>query len=68
MIWRRSPSLAKRHLLRTACEVWQVPRSSVHALTAAQAIDTPNAKRGPDTVQTDADVVALIRAKMRAAA
>ena len=57
---RRSPIVGKRYPLRTVCDVWRVPRSSVYALTAAPA--TTATKRGPKTVQNDLEVVALIRA------
>jgi putative transposase len=59
---RRSPILGKRYPLRTVCDVWRVPRSSVYALTAASATATSTAKRGPKTAQRDGEVVALIRA------
>ena len=59
---RRSPVVGKRYPLRTVCEVWCVPRSSVYALAAASALATPTAKRGPKTAQSDLEVVALIRA------
>src|SRR4029453_17806848 len=57
---RGSPIVGKRYPLRTVCDVWRVPRSSVYALTAAPA--TTATKRGPKTVQSDLEVVALIRA------
>src|SRR5262249_30261128 len=57
---RRSPIVGKRYPLRTVCNVWRVPRSSVYALTAAPVLET--AKRGPKTAQSDLEVVALIRA------
>jgi len=41
--------------------VWRVPRSSVYALGTTPASDTPTAKRGPKTAQSDAEIVALIR-------
>jgi len=50
---RRSPIVGKRYPLRTVCDVWRVPRSSVYALTAAPAPATPAAKRGPKTAQSD---------------
>src|SRR5262249_7107476 len=59
---RRSPIVGKRYPLRTVCDVWRVPRSSVYALTAASATAPPTAKRGPKTTQSDLEVVALIRA------
>ena len=59
---RRSPIIGKRYPLRTVCDVWHVPRSSVYALAAAPALATPTAKRGPKTAQSDLEVVALIRA------
>ncbi len=34
---RRSPSVGKRYPLRTVCEVWRVPRSSVYAAAVAVA-------------------------------
>ena len=59
---RCSPILVKRYPLRTVCDVWRVPRSSVYALAAASAAAEPTAKRGPKTAQSDVEVVALIRA------
>ena len=59
---RRSPVMGKRYPLRTVCDVWRVPRSSVYAVAAASATATPTAKRGPKTAQSDLEVVALIRA------
>src|SRR5262249_61652442 len=59
---RRSPIVGKRYPLRTVCEVWHVPRSSVYALTTASATSQPGAKRGPKTAQSDLEVVAVIRA------
>ena len=58
---RRSPIVGKRYPLRTVCEVWQVPRSSVYALVAPPATGTGTTKRGPTTAQSDGEVVALIR-------
>jgi len=58
---RRSPIVGKRYPLRTVCEVWRVPRSSVYALGTPPASDTTTAKRGPKTAQSDAEIVALIR-------
>ncbi len=49
---RRSPIVGKRYPLRTVCEVWRVPRSSVYAL-GAPASETSSAKRGPKTAQSD---------------
>ncbi len=57
---RRSPIVGKRYPLRTVCDVWRVPRSSVYALTAAPA--TALTKRGPKTAQSDLEVVERIRA------
>ena len=54
---RRSPIVGKRYPLRTVCDVWQVPRSSVYALTAAPATALTGTKRGPKTAQSDAEVV-----------
>ena len=59
---RRSPIIGKRYPLRTVCDVWRVPRSSVYALAAAPAPALPTAKRGPKTAQSDLEVVTLIRA------
>ena len=46
---RRSPVMGKRYPLRTVCDVWRVPRSSVYALTAARAPVTPTATRAEDS-------------------
>jgi len=56
---RRSPIVGKRYPLRTVCDVWRVPRSSVYARAAEPVPET--AKRGPKTAQSDAEVVGLIR-------
>ena len=56
---RRSPIVGKRYPLRTVCDVWRVPRSSVYVRAAEPAPAT--AKRGPKTAQSDAEVVGLIR-------
>ena len=58
---RRSPLMGKRYPLRTVCEVWRVPRSTVYAVAAAMGDSCLAAKRGPKTVQSDAEVVAVIR-------
>jgi hypothetical protein len=58
----RSPILGRRYPLRTVCEVWRVPRSSVYALAAPATSDTPPAKRVPKTAESDPEVVAAIRA------
>ena len=58
---RRSPIVGKRYPLRTVCEVWHVPRSTVYAGRAATTADPAAAKRGPKTVQSDAELVTLIR-------
>ena len=58
---RRSPVVGKRYPLRTVCEVWRVPRSSVYALAAVPTTEPPTSKRGPKTAQSDAEIVALIR-------
>jgi len=60
---RRSPIVGKRYPLRTVCNVWRVPRSSVYALTAAAGPAPTGTKRGPKTAQSsDVEVVMLIRA------
>ena len=58
---RRSPIVSKRYPLRTVCEVWHVPRSTVYAGRIAAAESPATGKRGPKTVQSDAEVVTLIR-------
>ena len=58
---RRSPIVGKRYPLRTVCEVWRVPRSSVYAATTSTSESCLAAKRGPKTAQSDAELVALIR-------
>ena len=56
---RRSPIVGKRYPLRTVCDVWRVPRSSVYALPGSVAV-SPTTKRGPKTAQSDAEIVVLI--------
>jgi hypothetical protein len=58
---RRSPIVGKRYPLRTVCEVWRVPRSSVYALTTVPIAAPAATKRGPKTAQSDSEIVALIR-------
>ena len=58
---RRSPIVGKRYPLRTVCEVWHVPRSTIYAGRTAAAASPAATKRGPKTGQSDAELVGLIR-------
>ena len=58
---RRSPIVGKRYPLRTVCEVWHVPRSTVYAGRTVATAGPAAAKRGPKTVQSDTELVTLIR-------
>lgn len=62
-----SPCTHKPYGVATVARVWQVPRSTFHAMKARQGRPVaPRAKRGPKTSHFDAELTELIRKEIAA--
>ncbi len=64
-----SPATGRPYSVARVCRVWEVARSSFHAVHQAGAADDAGAKsspvrRGPEPAVSDADLLAAIRADL----
>lgn len=57
----QSASTGRRYGIKRVCEVWQIPRSTVHSQIRRAALGQSPQKRGPVGAATDEELVALIR-------
>jgi len=56
-----SPSAKRVYGLERVCRVWQVARSTVYSTRQRKNSNTPKGKRGPKTLLSDDDLLALVR-------
>jgi len=56
-----SPTTDKAYGVQRVCDTWEMPRSSFYGRVARKAVPSVLLKRGPKTLLTDDEVLALIR-------
>ena len=66
MSQQSSPTTGRRYPLTMVCRVYRVPRATVYAQMAGDAMGAVGDKRGPKTAVSDAELVDAIRAVLAA--